>query len=528
MTFSSMNPMLFSKVSVLAKIESTYNVDAVPVAASNSFLVDEVDVRVDPTVIERNNLRASISPTGITVGRKLQQVNFTHELKGSGSVGTAPAIGPLLRACGFAQTVIANTASATIVTPVVRTGASSPAQGATFAKTTAATQTGRYRLTCVKGGASATAKLRVTGIPATPDELVMPSETYSGTVEGSGTTMTLTQGLTSASDYTSITYTVAGTFHSGDILVAVVGGVTFKYTVVPGDTDNDGAATALAALIDADPRFVAAATTGVVTVTFPANSSTSKTSAVVTTSGTTAIPIGGSGAEITPTWTGSLSFGDSWDLQVLEPGVHYTPVSENFESLTIYVYLDGLLHKITGAEGTVSFQGEAGNYARASFQFTGQYVAPVDASLPTGAVYEQTLPQQVEVAQLSLNNKDDFCVQSFSLDMGVQVTPRDCINRSDGFNGVTITGRQPQGSINPEMTTVANFDFFALMAAGTMMPFHVRVGSTAGNIVKITSDSVQLSGIQYGERNRIRVADISMRPVAYSADGNDEVRLIFA
>lgn len=521
MTFTALTSMLSNRVLVLAKTESTYNTDPVPTPASNALLVSDVDVRIDPNVLERNVVRPSLSPAGITVGRKLVTVTMTHELKGSGAVGTNPAIDPLLKACGFARTTIANTASATIVTPVART--TNAGATVTFAKTTAATATGRYLLTVVKGGASATAKLRVTGSPAAPDETILPNETFSATVGGTSPTMTLTQGLTSAGDYTSITYTVGGSFQAGDILTAVVGGVTFRYTVVSGDTNSDGAATSLAALIDADPRMAASAASSVVTVTFASNAV-----GVVTTSGTTAINIGGSGAQITPTWTGNLTLADKWDLQVLEPGVHYTPVSDNFDSVTLYIYLDKLFHKVTGCMGNVSFSGEAGAYANASFTFTGQYIPVTDSTIPTGAVYESTLPTQVELAQLNISNKDDFCAQSFSIDMQNQVNPRDCMNNTDGFSGVRLTGRNPQGSVNPEAVREADHPFWANMAAATKFAFHVRVGTTAGNIVKFVGESVQTSSITYGDRNGVRITDIGLRFSQFSDDGNDEVRVIFA
>ncbi len=531
MTFSAYSALLANKVLVLAEIESTYNTDAAPVVADDAFLVSDVDFRVDPNVLERNVVRPSISPEPISLGRKLVSVTLTHELKASGSVGTAPKIGKLLRACGFAETTIGSAASATIQTPAYGTGASSPAQGATFAKSGTVTKTGRYRLTVVKAGASGTAKLRCTGIPATPDETTMPLDGSAGfsAAVSSGATMTLAQGLTSAGDYSSITYTVGGVFAAGNVLTATVGGVDFAYTVVSGDTNTDGAATSLAALIDADPRFAASAASSVVTVTFATNSATSSVQALAVTSGTTAIPIGDTGGSITPTWSGSLVLGDYWDVQVLEPGVHYTPVSQSFESITLYVYRDGLLHKVTGCMGNAVFNGESGSFGSVNFTFTGQYVRPTDTAMPSipANAYESTIPHQIENAQLALRNNDNLCAQSFSVDMQNQIVHRDCMNNSDGFNGVTITSRNPQGSVNPEATLQANHPVWQLMEQSTQLPFHVRVGTVAGNIVKIIAEGAQYAGVTYSDRNRILVNDISLRFARYSSTGNDEVRVIF-
>ena len=529
MAFNSSNlqELLFRKVLVLAKIESSYNVDAGPSPASDALLVSDVDFRIDPNVLERAVFRPSISPAEVAIGRKLATVTMTHELKASGTIGVAPAIGKLLRACGFAQTTVANTAAATIGLPVVRSGASSPAQGATFARgTNPSTKTGRYVLTCVKGGASATAKFRVTGTPATPDESVLASEEFSASNLTSGGTSTVTVGRTSANDNTSITYTIGGTFAAGQKLRLTVGGIRFEYTTISGNTDNAGLATALAALLDAHPLLAASASTNVITVTFPNNSATAKAEAVTVTSGTTEIPIGDTGATIIPTWTGSVAFGDTWDIQVLEQGVHYTPVSGNFDSLTMYIYMDGILHKMTGSRGTVTFTGEAGNYGSAQFAFTGQYVPVEDAVIPTGTVYESTIPEQIENALFALNSFDDFCAQSFNIDMQNQVVPRDCLNNADGFNGVTITERSPQGTINPEATLQIKFPLWGLHAAATKVSYHLLVGKNAGNRWRFISDSAQIAGVTYGDRNQIRVTDINLRFSQFSGDGNDEIRLI--
>lgn len=528
MAFVSRTPKAINRALVLGKIESVYNTYADPVPATDALLVADVDVKIDSNLLDRNVLRPSLSKTASVIGRKTVTMSFTHELKGSGTVGTAPAIGTLLKACGFAQTTIANTASATIAEIAYATGASAVAQAATFSKQSASAATGRYKLSVVKGGASATAKLRVTGAPATPDATVMANETFSGENLSDGGGLTVTQGLTTAGDYSSITYTIGGTFAAGELLRVVVGGERFEYTTVSGDTNANGVATSIAALIDADARFAATASTGVITVTFATNSAASYVQALTVTSGSTDIPIGSTGGVIRITWSGSLTQGDSWDIWVREPGVHYTPVSGDFDSISLYMNRDGILHRATGCMGTVSFSGEAGNYGTASFTFTGQYVEVIDEEFPTGAVYEETLPEQIELAQMALANFDDFCAQSFSMDIQNQVAIRECMNNTDGFNGVTITDRNPQGSINPEATSQSDFNLWERHADGDEMSFHVKVGNTAGNKVRLIGNNAQISSVTYSDRNRTLVTDLGLRFTAFTGDGDDEIEIVFA
>lgn len=65
------------------------------------------------------------------------------------------------------------------------------------------------------------------------------------------------------------TLTVGGTFATGAALYATLGGVTYNYTSVGGDTNLAGIATSFAAVIDAASAYTATALSGVITVTGP-------------------------------------------------------------------------------------------------------------------------------------------------------------------------------------------------------------------------------------------------------------------
>jgi len=108
--------------------------------------------------------------------------------------------------------------------------------------------------------------------------------------------------------------------------------------------------------------------------------------AAAVTPDATQITLGASGAQVTPDVTGTVNAGDVFSIDVLQAGWHYEPVSESFESMTFYVFYDGLMHKITGCRGTFSVSAESGGYATASFTFTGQYFDPITKALPTSTL----------------------------------------------------------------------------------------------------------------------------------------------
>lgn len=96
------------KMLLLAKEEVTPGVDPVPTAGANAILVRGLQPQiVNAEFVGRNLIRAykGNSPQ-LAVGVH-RMFEFEVELAGSGVAGTAPKWGPLLKACGFAQTVAA-------------------------------------------------------------------------------------------------------------------------------------------------------------------------------------------------------------------------------------------------------------------------------------------------------------------------------------------------------------------------------------------------------------------------------------
>ena len=102
--------MLVRREYILAKIESVYNTDPTPTPAADAILVENPAWSHESVnLIERNGVKATIGKTKSIYGSTLKTVTFDVELKGSGTAGTAPEIGVLLRACGMDETIVAST-----------------------------------------------------------------------------------------------------------------------------------------------------------------------------------------------------------------------------------------------------------------------------------------------------------------------------------------------------------------------------------------------------------------------------------
>lgn len=95
---------------ILVKIESTYGVDSVPTGGANAMLVSNQSVNpLQANNVDRALVRPFLGGSEQIVGTRYKEVSFDVEAVGSGTAGTAPAWGPLLRACAMAETLIAVT-----------------------------------------------------------------------------------------------------------------------------------------------------------------------------------------------------------------------------------------------------------------------------------------------------------------------------------------------------------------------------------------------------------------------------------
>ena len=91
------------------KTETTYNTDPTP-TTSDAILVRNVSMQPEGLRMnQRGAVRASIGQLQEVYGGQLKRITFECEVKGSGTAGTAPEIGPLLEACGMEETVVAVT-----------------------------------------------------------------------------------------------------------------------------------------------------------------------------------------------------------------------------------------------------------------------------------------------------------------------------------------------------------------------------------------------------------------------------------
>jgi hypothetical protein len=103
-------PLLSRKRLILAKTETTYGTDPTPTGSANAILVRNLEITpLQADTVTRDLIRPYLGNSDQLLAQTRVEVTFEVELAGSGAAGTAPAYGPVLKACGLSETVVATT-----------------------------------------------------------------------------------------------------------------------------------------------------------------------------------------------------------------------------------------------------------------------------------------------------------------------------------------------------------------------------------------------------------------------------------
>ena len=204
--------------------------------------------------------------------------------------------------------------------------------------------------------------------------------------------------------------------------------------------------------------------------------------------------------------------------------VTYAPVSTGHESVTIYYYSDGMLQKMTGCRGTFSGTFETGSYGKLSFTMTGHVSAATDVTIAT-PTFDTTIPAPLIGGSFAAGGYAAV-IASLSMDMGNEIATPPDMNAADGYSDIYITGRDVNGSYDPEQVLVATNDFIGDWKAGTSMAINTGViGGTAGNKYAISLPYAYSRDIGIGDRDGLRAFEIGYG--AAESSGDDEMSIIF-
>ena len=237
------------------------------------------------------------------------------------------------------------------------------------------------------------------------------------------------------------------------------------------------------------------------------------------------VEIKGSGAAGTAPELGVLLKGCGFgETVVAVTSVAYSPASSAHKSLTFYVYEDGLRYNITGARGTVTGSLQTAQVGKLTFNFTGHYAGPTDVAIAT-PTYNSAVPPVVINAPFTI---DSFAavIAKIEFDMGLELAKPDNIAATDGYGQIQLTGRAVTGSVDPEATLVAGYDWVTKWKSSAAYALTSGlIGATAGNRYTLTMPAVVYTELGAGDREGILTRELAF--MATESAGDDELTLTF-
>ncbi|HEY5564226.1 MAG TPA: hypothetical protein VIL33_01460, partial [Rhodothermia bacterium] len=98
--------LLTRKRTILAEAESTYGVDPSPLGSANAMLIQNLTVKpIEADTVQRQVIKEYLGHSDILLTQVSVAMDFEIEIAGAITKGIAPAYAPLLKACGFGETL---------------------------------------------------------------------------------------------------------------------------------------------------------------------------------------------------------------------------------------------------------------------------------------------------------------------------------------------------------------------------------------------------------------------------------------
>ena len=170
--------------------------------------------------------------------------------------------------------------------------------------------------------------------------------------------------------------------------------------------------------------------------------------------------------------------------------VVYNPISDSFESATLYLHIDGLVFTLTGARGTCKIVVNASGIPQLEFTFTGLWTKPAAGTLPTpvySAFQDPKIASNTATPTMTVDS-EDMVMRTFSLDLGNQVEGRFLV----GTEEIVIVDRSEMIEMQIEATALSTLDPYALARDQSDVAVAITHGTGAGNIAALAIPAAQM------------------------------------
>lgn len=196
-------------------------------------------------------------------------------------------------------------------------------------------------------------------------------------------------------------------------------------------------------------------------------------------------------------------------------------MASTHETCTIWVNIDGILHKLVGCAGDCEIDLTAGEIGKLNFTFQGVYALPTDSAIEA-VTFDSTVPVIVKGTTLTLGGYA-VIAEKLNIKFGNKIVERTSMNATEGVLGFIVGDRAPTGTMTVEaaLRAAESQDWINYFHAGTTKALSFTLGATAGNIVRIQAPVCTFGAPKYIDKDGIRQIELDFQCARSS--GNDEI-----
>jgi hypothetical protein len=212
--------------------------------------------------------------------------------------------------------------------------------------------------------------------------------------------------------------------------------------------------------------------------------------------------------------------------------IESTPISTALKTLTLYLYDDGVLHKLVGAMGSAKFSAKIGETPKWQFDFIGAYSPVTAVALPAATLTAWKVPKAMNKANVvdvtlgctyatgALAGGTVFGSNGIDIDFG---------NKTSFFATLSseraeLTDRDSKASFELELTAAQEVTAVTDMIANNTVGLGFIIGSVAGEKIIVFAPSLQRTSVKKVDKDGIRLLGFDAKLVPSA--GNDEWRFV--
>ncbi|HSV27964.1 MAG TPA: hypothetical protein VLL76_00355, partial [Candidatus Omnitrophota bacterium] len=181
--------------------------------------------------------------------------------------------------------------------------------------------------------------------------------------------------------------------------------------------------------------------------------------------------------------------------------VEYRAAHGGFDSVSLYLNIDGVLHKLIGSRGTWSLDFAGDQIPLIKFSFVGLWTKPVAVALPAvsyAAFVDPEEATETNTTTVRLHGYDAILVSAnLALNANPRIPPR--VNK----RWVAITDHPVSGEMVIEEPDLAVKDYYAAAEDHVLGAMQIVHGTQPGNIVEVGGPGAQVVRLGKGQADDI-------------------------